>query len=30
MENSPYIDLTLQILETLWRQGYRNIGMVLQ
>jgi proline dehydrogenase len=30
MENSPYTDVTLQILETLWGQGYRNIGVVLQ
>ena len=30
MENSPYTDVTLQIFETLWQQGYRNIGMVLQ
>jgi proline dehydrogenase len=30
MENSPYTDVTLQILETLWGQGYRNVGVVLQ
>ena len=30
MENSPYTDVTLQILETIWGQGYRNIGVVLQ
>ena len=30
MENSPYTDVTLQILETLWGQNYRNIGVVLQ
>jgi proline dehydrogenase len=30
MENSPYTDVTLQIVETLWGQGYRNIGVVLQ
>ena len=30
MENSPYTDVTLQILETLWGQGYHNIGVVLQ
>jgi len=30
MENSPYTDVTLQIFETLWEQGYRNIGVVLQ
>jgi proline dehydrogenase len=30
MENSPYTDVTLAIFETLWQQGYRNIGVVLQ
>jgi proline dehydrogenase len=30
MENSPYVDLTLDIWETLWQQQYRNIGVVLQ
>src|SRR5688500_17725838 len=30
MENSPYTDVTLQIFETLWAQGYRNIGVVVQ
>jgi proline dehydrogenase len=30
MENSPYTEVTLQIVETLWEQGYRNIGAVLQ
>ena len=30
MENSPFTDVTLQIFETLWGQGYRNIGVVLQ
>jgi proline dehydrogenase len=30
MENSPYTDRTLQIFETLWGQGYRNLGVVLQ
>lgn len=30
MENSPYTDVTLQIFETLWTQGYRNLGVVLQ
>jgi proline dehydrogenase len=30
MENSPYTDVTLQILETLWGQGYRDVGIVLQ
>jgi proline dehydrogenase len=30
MENSPYTEVTLEIFETLWRQGYRNMGVVLQ
>jgi proline dehydrogenase len=30
MENSPYTDVTLQIFETMWQQGHRNIGVVLQ
>jgi proline dehydrogenase len=30
MENSPYTDVTLQILDTLWGQGYRHVGVVLQ
>ncbi len=30
MENSPYTDVTLDIFETLWLQGYRQIGVVLQ
>jgi proline dehydrogenase len=30
MENSPFTDVTLQIFETMWGQGYRNIGVVLQ
>jgi proline dehydrogenase len=30
MENSPYTDVTLDIIETLWGLGYRNIGVVLQ
>ena len=30
MENSPYTDATLDILDTLWRQGHRNIGTVIQ
>ena len=30
MENSPYIDETLEIFETLWRHGARQIGLVLQ
>ena len=30
MENSPYTDVTLDIFETMWQQGYRNGGVVLQ
>jgi proline dehydrogenase len=30
MESSPYADVTLDIFETLWRHGYRQIGIVLQ
>ena len=30
MENSPYTDVTLDIFETLWGLGYRNLGVVLQ
>ena len=30
MENSPYTGVTLEIFETLWRYGYRQIGVVLQ
>ena len=30
MENSPYTDLTLEVLETLWQQGHRNVGTVIQ
>jgi proline dehydrogenase len=30
MENSPYTDVTLEIFETLWQQGHRKIGVVLQ
>jgi proline dehydrogenase len=30
MENSPYADVTLEIVETLWHQGHRRIGVVLQ
>jgi proline dehydrogenase len=30
MENSPYTDVTLDIFETMWQQGYRHIGVVLQ
>ena len=30
MENSPFTDVTLEIFETMWQQGYRNAGIVLQ
>jgi proline dehydrogenase len=30
MENSPYTEVTLEIFEILWQQGYRQIGVVLQ
>src|SRR5688572_11303821 len=30
MESSRYTDVTLDIFETLWRQEYRQIGVVLQ
>jgi proline dehydrogenase len=30
MENSPYTDATLDIFETVWHLGYRNVGTVLQ
>jgi proline dehydrogenase len=30
MENSPYTDATLKILETLWQQNHRQIGTVIQ
>ena len=30
MENSPYVDVTLDIFETLWREGFTNLGVVLQ
>ena len=30
MENSPYTDATLLIFETLWQQGHRQIGTVIQ
>jgi proline dehydrogenase len=30
MENSPYTSVTLEIFETLWQQGHRRIGVVLQ
>jgi len=30
MEGSAYTDVSLQVFETLWGQGYQNIGIVLQ
>ena len=30
MENSPYAEATLGILEVLWQQGHRQIGTVIQ
>jgi proline dehydrogenase len=30
MENSTYTQVTLEIFETMWQQGYRNAGIVLQ
>jgi proline dehydrogenase len=30
MENSPYTDATLGIFETLWQQGHRQVGTVIQ
>ena len=30
MENSPYVEVTLEIFETLWRHGHRRMGVVLQ
>ena len=30
MENSPYTDRTISILETLWQQGHRQLGTVIQ
>ena len=30
MENSPYTEVTLEIVETLWRHGGRHLGVVLQ
>jgi proline dehydrogenase len=30
MENSPYVAATLDIFETLWREGLTNVGVVLQ
>ena len=30
MESSAYTDVTLQVFETVWRHGSRNVGVVLQ
>ncbi|MGE3274240.1 MAG: proline dehydrogenase family protein [Vicinamibacterales bacterium] len=30
MENSPYTEASLEILEAVWQHGYRNAGIVLQ
>jgi proline dehydrogenase len=30
MEDSPFTQVTLDIFETIWQQGYRNAGIVLQ
>ena len=30
MEDSPYTQVTLDIVEIMWQQGYRNVGVVLQ
>ena len=30
MEGSAYTDLTLEVLETVWNIGYRNVGTVIQ
>ena len=30
MENSPYTQVTFDVFDTLWRLGYRNVGVVLQ
>jgi proline dehydrogenase len=30
MEDSPITQVTLDIFETMWQQGYRNVGAVLQ
>lgn len=30
MENSPHTGVTLDILETLWQQGHRQVGTVIQ
>ena len=30
MENSPFTAVTFEVFETMWQQGYRNVGIVLQ
>lgn len=30
MEDSPVMQVTLDVFETMWQQGYRNAGIVLQ
>ena len=30
MENSPFTAVTIDVFETMWQQGYRNAGVVLQ
>ena len=30
MENSPFTQVTLDVFEIMWQQGYRNAGVVLQ
>ena len=30
MENSPFTEVTIGVFETMWQQGYRNVGVVLQ
>jgi proline dehydrogenase len=30
MEDSPFTAVTLDVFETMWQQGYRNVGIVLQ
>jgi proline dehydrogenase len=30
MEGSAYTQVTLDVFETMWQQGYRNVGVVLQ
>src|SRR5688500_3010482 len=30
MEDSPFTAVTLEVFETMWKQGYGNVGLVLQ